>query len=166
MEQQKPFGFGVAHLQPLSVFHRVERPTALTPGSMATSAASSTTTVSPTWCRCVCSCPIRTCAFPASPSSAPASLKRGSNWGRCLQPGSRALELCSRARPASTWVCSLLRFDYGERFWDIKGKLFSCRCGSPKCRHSRAALAQRQASSAQGPQENGLPDTSSSADPL
>ncbi|XP_049637931.1 histone-lysine N-methyltransferase EHMT1 isoform X2 [Suncus etruscus] len=59
-----------------------------------------------------------------------------------------------------------LGFDYGERFWDIKGKLFSCRCGSPKCRHSRAALAQRQASSAQGPQENGLPDTSSSADPL
>ncbi|XP_055988880.1 histone-lysine N-methyltransferase EHMT1 isoform X6 [Sorex fumeus] len=60
-----------------------------------------------------------------------------------------------------------LGFDYGERFWDIKGKLFSCRCGSPKCRHSSAALAQRQASAAQQAQENGLPDTSSStADPL
>uniref|UniRef100_A0A9W3GDE7 [histone H3]-lysine(9) N-methyltransferase n=1 Tax=Camelus bactrianus TaxID=9837 RepID=A0A9W3GDE7_CAMBA len=30
-----------------------------------------------------------------------------------------------------------LGFDYGERFWDIKGKLFSCRCGSPQCPHSR-----------------------------
>ncbi|XP_033615113.1 histone-lysine N-methyltransferase EHMT1 isoform X2 [Fukomys damarensis] len=61
-----------------------------------------------------------------------------------------------------------LGFDYGERFWDIKGKLFSCRCGSPKCRHSSAALAQRQASSAQEAQEHGLPDTSSAAaaDPL
>uniref|UniRef100_A0A8C0K0V3 [histone H3]-lysine(9) N-methyltransferase n=1 Tax=Canis lupus dingo TaxID=286419 RepID=A0A8C0K0V3_CANLU len=60
-----------------------------------------------------------------------------------------------------------LGFDYGERFWDIKGKLFSCRCGSPKCRHSSTALAQRQASASQDGQENGLPDTSSStADPL
>nr|XP_054515294.1 histone-lysine N-methyltransferase EHMT1 isoform X21 [Pan troglodytes] len=61
-----------------------------------------------------------------------------------------------------------LGFDYGERFWDIKGRLFSCRCGSPKCRHSSAALAQRQASAAQEAQEDGLPDTSSAAaaDPL
>uniref|UniRef100_G3T838 Euchromatic histone lysine methyltransferase 1 n=1 Tax=Loxodonta africana TaxID=9785 RepID=G3T838_LOXAF len=61
-----------------------------------------------------------------------------------------------------------LGFDYGDRFWDIKGKLFGCQCGSPKCRHSSAALAQRQASTAQETQENGLPDTSSSAtaDPL
>lgn len=57
--------------------------------------------------------------------------------------------------------CSLYRFDYGERFWDIKGKLFGCRCGSPKCRHSSTALAQRQASAAQEAQEDGLPDTSS-----
>ncbi|XP_047625069.1 histone-lysine N-methyltransferase EHMT1 isoform X3 [Phacochoerus africanus] len=60
-----------------------------------------------------------------------------------------------------------LGFDYGERFWDIKGKLFSCRCGSPKCRHSSSALAQRQASAAQGAPEDRLPDTSSAAaDPL
>ncbi|XP_006137224.2 histone-lysine N-methyltransferase EHMT1 isoform X3 [Pelodiscus sinensis] len=53
-------------------------------------------------------------------------------------------------------------FDYGDRFWDIKGKYFSCQCGSPKCKHSSAALAQRQAStSSRGAQENGLPDTSS-----
>ncbi|XP_039076723.1 histone-lysine N-methyltransferase EHMT1 isoform X9 [Hyaena hyaena] len=60
-----------------------------------------------------------------------------------------------------------LGFDYGERFWDIKGKLFSCRCGSPKCRHSSTAAAQRQASAAQDGQEHRLPDTSSTAaDPL
>ncbi|XP_006900681.1 PREDICTED: histone-lysine N-methyltransferase EHMT1 [Elephantulus edwardii] len=61
-----------------------------------------------------------------------------------------------------------LGFDYGDRFWDIKGKLFSCQCGSPKCRHSCTALAQRQASTAQETQEDGLPDTSSStsAEPL
>uniref|UniRef100_A0A8C3WE25 [histone H3]-lysine(9) N-methyltransferase n=1 Tax=Catagonus wagneri TaxID=51154 RepID=A0A8C3WE25_9CETA len=60
-----------------------------------------------------------------------------------------------------------LGFDYGERFWDIKGKLFSCRCGSAKCRHSSSALAQRQASAAQGAPEDRLPDTSSAAaDPL
>ncbi|XP_036162793.1 histone-lysine N-methyltransferase EHMT1 isoform X6 [Myotis myotis] len=53
-----------------------------------------------------------------------------------------------------------LGFDYGQRFWDIKGKLFSCRCGSPKCRHSSAALAQRQASAREAA-EDGLPDTSS-----
>ncbi|XP_023966635.1 histone-lysine N-methyltransferase EHMT1 isoform X1 [Malaclemys terrapin pileata] len=53
-------------------------------------------------------------------------------------------------------------FDYGDRFWDIKGKYFSCQCGSPKCKHSSTALAQRQAStSSQDAQENGLPDTSS-----
>ncbi|XP_074871306.1 histone-lysine N-methyltransferase EHMT1 isoform X2 [Carettochelys insculpta] len=53
-------------------------------------------------------------------------------------------------------------FDYGDRFWDIKGKYFSCQCGSPKCKHSSAALAQRQAStSSRDAQENGLPDTSS-----
>nr|XP_048678501.1 histone-lysine N-methyltransferase EHMT1 isoform X5 [Caretta caretta] len=53
-------------------------------------------------------------------------------------------------------------FDYGDRFWDIKGKYFSCQCGSPKCKHSSTALAQRQAStSSQDTQETGLPDTSS-----
>ncbi|KAF7240969.1 Histone-lysine N-methyltransferase EHMT1, partial [Varanus komodoensis] len=56
-------------------------------------------------------------------------------------------------------------FDYGERFWDIKGKYFSCVCRSPKCRHSSAALAQRQASPSASPEtpENRLPDTSSAA---
>uniref|UniRef100_A0A670YQU1 [histone H3]-lysine(9) N-methyltransferase n=1 Tax=Pseudonaja textilis TaxID=8673 RepID=A0A670YQU1_PSETE len=53
-------------------------------------------------------------------------------------------------------------FDYGERFWNIKAKYFSCLCDSAKCRHSSVVLAQRQASMAETP-ENRLPDTSSAA---
>ncbi|XP_062873911.1 histone-lysine N-methyltransferase EHMT1a isoform X2 [Trichomycterus rosablanca] len=29
-----------------------------------------------------------------------------------------------------------LGFDYGDQYWKIKRKYFSCQCGSPKCRHS------------------------------
>ncbi|KAL4593602.1 histone-lysine N-methyltransferase EHMT1-like [Arapaima gigas] len=59
-----------------------------------------------------------------------------------------------------------LGFDYGDHFWDIKGKFFSCQCCSPKCRHSAAALAQRQADSTpEGRQPSALPDTSSSTTP-
>ncbi|KAM5146349.1 histone-lysine N-methyltransferase EHMT1 [Mantella aurantiaca] len=56
-------------------------------------------------------------------------------------------------------------FDYGERFWNIKGKLFSCRCGSPKCKHSvlKTAPPCQPATPTEEPQENGLPDTSSSS---
>ncbi|XP_048875775.1 histone-lysine N-methyltransferase EHMT1 isoform X5 [Brienomyrus brachyistius] len=57
-------------------------------------------------------------------------------------------------------------FDYGDHFWEIKGKQFSCQCGSSACRHSAAALAQRQADSTPGGQQPGaLPDTSSSTTP-
>ncbi|XP_069465813.1 histone-lysine N-methyltransferase EHMT1 isoform X2 [Ambystoma mexicanum] len=53
-------------------------------------------------------------------------------------------------------------FDYGERFWDIKGKLFTCQCGSSKCRYSSTALEEKQTiTPLLEPQENGLPDTSS-----
>ncbi|KAJ8339456.1 hypothetical protein SKAU_G00362420 [Synaphobranchus kaupii] len=56
-----------------------------------------------------------------------------------------------------------LGFDYGDHFWEIKGKFFSCQCGSTKCRHSAAAIAQRQADSTpEGNQSGALPDTSSS----
>uniref|UniRef100_A0A4W5KCH0 Euchromatic histone-lysine N-methyltransferase 1b n=1 Tax=Hucho hucho TaxID=62062 RepID=A0A4W5KCH0_9TELE len=37
-----------------------------------------------------------------------------------------------------------LGFDYGNHFWDIKGKHFSCECGSPKCKYSAAVIALRQ----------------------
>uniref|UniRef100_A0A671P1C9 Histone-lysine N-methyltransferase EHMT1-like n=1 Tax=Sinocyclocheilus anshuiensis TaxID=1608454 RepID=A0A671P1C9_9TELE len=56
-----------------------------------------------------------------------------------------------------------LGFDYGRHFWDVKGKLFSCQCGSSKCKHSAATIAQRQADSTPGDQQpSALPDTSSS----
>uniref|UniRef100_A0A8C9VIG5 [histone H3]-lysine(9) N-methyltransferase n=1 Tax=Scleropages formosus TaxID=113540 RepID=A0A8C9VIG5_SCLFO len=59
-----------------------------------------------------------------------------------------------------------LGFDYGDHFWDIKGKFFSCQCCSPKCRHSATALAQKQADSTpEGRQPSTLPDTSSSTTP-
>ncbi|KAG7320853.1 hypothetical protein KOW79_015268 [Hemibagrus wyckioides] len=59
-----------------------------------------------------------------------------------------------------------LGFDYGDHFWDVKGKLFSCQCGSSKCKHSAAAIAQRQADSTPGEQQaTTLPDTSSSTTP-
>ncbi|KAM6984833.1 histone-lysine N-methyltransferase EHMT1 [Aplochiton taeniatus] len=58
-----------------------------------------------------------------------------------------------------------LGFDYGDHFWEIKGKDFSCECGSPKCKHSATAMVLRQPDST--PEENqqprALPDTSSSA---
>lgn len=78
--------------------------------------------------------------------------------GRCAIPFVPAC-FCFAVTPSLSLSCS---FDYGDRFWDIKGKYFSCQCGSPKCKHSSSALAQRQAStSSQDTQENGLPDTSS-----
>ncbi|XP_037401763.1 histone-lysine N-methyltransferase EHMT1 isoform X2 [Pygocentrus nattereri] len=59
-----------------------------------------------------------------------------------------------------------LGFDYGDHFWDVKGKLFSCQCGSSQCKNSAAAIAQRQADSTPGEQQaSALPDTSSSTTP-
>lgn len=31
----------------------------------------------------------------------------------------------------------LSRFDYGEKFWAIKYKSFTCDCGAPKCKYSK-----------------------------
>uniref|UniRef100_A0A8C4ZWQ7 Euchromatic histone-lysine N-methyltransferase 1b n=1 Tax=Gadus morhua TaxID=8049 RepID=A0A8C4ZWQ7_GADMO len=60
-----------------------------------------------------------------------------------------------------------LGFNYGELFWEVKRKQFSCECGSPKCRYSSAALALLQADSTPGDrqQPSTLPDTSSSHGP-
>lgn len=41
-------------------------------------------------------------------------------------------------------LCSSNRFDYGDRFWDIKSKYFTCQCGSEKCKHSAEAIALEQ----------------------
>ncbi|XP_018614648.1 histone-lysine N-methyltransferase EHMT1a isoform X2 [Scleropages formosus] len=55
-----------------------------------------------------------------------------------------------------------LGFDYGDHFWEIKSRYFSCQCGSPKCRHSLATVAQRQTNSMPGSQgPSTLPDTNS-----
>ncbi|CAL8279501.1 unnamed protein product [Merluccius merluccius] len=60
-----------------------------------------------------------------------------------------------------------LGFNYGEHFWEVKRKQFSCECGSPKCRYSSTALTSLQADSTPGDrqQPSTLPDTSSSHSP-
>ena len=34
----------------------------------------------------------------------------------------------------------MYRFDYGEKFWIIKWKQFTCACGSPKCKYSKETI--------------------------
>ncbi|TSK72083.1 Histone-lysine N-methyltransferase EHMT1 [Bagarius yarrelli] len=59
-----------------------------------------------------------------------------------------------------------LGFDYGDHFWDVKGKLFSCQCGSSQCKHSAVAIAQQQADSTPGEQHaTALSDSSSTTMP-
>lgn len=48
------------------------------------------------------------------------------------------------ARRPLTCRLSVRRFDYGDRFWDIKSKYFTCQCGSEKCKHSAEAIALEQ----------------------
>lgn len=51
-----------------------------------------------------------------------------------------------------------LSFDYGDRFWDIKSKYFTCQCGSEKCKHSAEAIALEQSRLARleaGPESGG-----------
>ncbi|KAJ8379703.1 hypothetical protein SKAU_G00004810 [Synaphobranchus kaupii] len=59
-----------------------------------------------------------------------------------------------------------LGFDYGDHFWEIKSKYFSCQCGSLKCRHTEATNAHRLADSTpEGKRPGALPDTSSTTTP-
>ncbi|XP_076614216.1 histone-lysine N-methyltransferase EHMT1 isoform X1 [Chaetodon auriga] len=60
-----------------------------------------------------------------------------------------------------------LGFDYGDHFWEVKSKLFSCECGSSKCKYSSAAMASLQADSTPENQQqpSASPDTSSSNSP-
>uniref|UniRef100_A0A673A4X1 Euchromatic histone-lysine N-methyltransferase 2 n=1 Tax=Sphaeramia orbicularis TaxID=375764 RepID=A0A673A4X1_9TELE len=51
-----------------------------------------------------------------------------------------------------------LGFDYGDRFWDIKSKYFTCQCGSEKCKHSAELLYSTYMVA--------LPDEISASDPL
>ncbi|KAG8447467.1 hypothetical protein GDO86_014817 [Hymenochirus boettgeri] len=54
-------------------------------------------------------------------------------------------------------------FDYGDRFWDVKGKQFSCQCGSLKCKHSVKVVSPCQEEIVQP--ESILPDTGSATSP-
>ncbi|KAJ3604307.1 hypothetical protein NHX12_029048 [Muraenolepis orangiensis] len=38
-------------------------------------------------------------------------------------------------------------FDYGDPYWRIKRRFFSCQCGSPRCRHSSATSSATSSSS-------------------
>nr|XP_029133597.1 histone-lysine N-methyltransferase EHMT1-like isoform X1 [Labrus bergylta] len=60
-----------------------------------------------------------------------------------------------------------LGFNYGDHFWEVKSKLFSCECGSSKCKYSSAAMASLQADSTPENQQqpSASPDTSSSNGP-
>nr|XP_033502837.1 histone-lysine N-methyltransferase EHMT1 isoform X1 [Epinephelus lanceolatus] len=60
-----------------------------------------------------------------------------------------------------------LGFNYGDHFWEVKSKLFSCECGSSKCKYSSAAMASLQADSTPEDQQqpSASPDTSSSNTP-
>lgn len=59
-------------------------------------------------------------------------------------------------------LCSPDRFDYGDRFWDIKSKYFTCQCGSEKCKHSAEAIALEQSRLARlDPHPELLPELSS-----
>ncbi|XP_017294050.1 histone-lysine N-methyltransferase EHMT1 isoform X2 [Kryptolebias marmoratus] len=60
-----------------------------------------------------------------------------------------------------------LGFNYGDHFWEVKSKQFSCECGSPKCKYSSVAMASLQADSTPEDQQqpSALPDTSSSNSP-
>ncbi|XP_066580137.1 histone-lysine N-methyltransferase EHMT2 isoform X2 [Amia ocellicauda] len=55
-----------------------------------------------------------------------------------------------------------LGFDYGDRFWDIKSKYFTCQCGSEKCKHSAEAIALEQSRLAR---LEACPDTGAEAGP-
>ncbi|XP_047426015.1 histone-lysine N-methyltransferase EHMT1 isoform X2 [Mugil cephalus] len=60
-----------------------------------------------------------------------------------------------------------LGFNYGDHFWEVKSKLFSCECGSSKCKYSSVAMASLQADSTPEDQQqpSASPDTSSSNSP-
>uniref|UniRef100_A0A3B5BFZ6 Euchromatic histone lysine methyltransferase 1 n=1 Tax=Stegastes partitus TaxID=144197 RepID=A0A3B5BFZ6_9TELE len=60
-----------------------------------------------------------------------------------------------------------LGFNYGDHFWEVKSKTFSCECGSSKCKYSSVAMASLQADSTPEDQQqpSASPDTSSSNSP-
>ncbi len=129
--------------------------------------------MTPTSSPYACSCCTRTCASLASPSSAPETFSRDRSSGetvfvylvdeRCtlLHYDFTARDVVARSQGIYGHISILLthvppvcfmitdylisdRFDYGDRFWDIKSKYFTCQCGSEKCKHSAEAIALEQ----------------------
>ncbi len=41
---------------------------------------------------------------------------------------------------SSAQLSFIFRFDYGEKFWVIKHKHFTCCCGTEKCRYNKASI--------------------------
>lgn len=88
-------------------------------------------------------------------------------WGgRRIPPRHRAPVGCEMGvecpDPWAKSCVSSARFDYGDRFWDIKSKYFTCQCGSEKCKHSAEAIALEQSRLARlDPHPELLPDLSS-----
>lgn len=72
---------------------RMERYTASMPVTMATSAGSSTTCVTPTSFPCGSSCCTKTCDFHALPSSVPETSGRGRSWGEVARAPPRVWEM-------------------------------------------------------------------------
>ncbi|KAK7896836.1 hypothetical protein WMY93_022161 [Mugilogobius chulae] len=59
-----------------------------------------------------------------------------------------------------------LGFNYGDHFWEVKSKMFTCECGSPRCNYSSVAMATLPADSTPGEQQaSASPDTSSATGP-
>lgn len=58
-----------------------------------------------------------------------------------------------------------LGFDYGDRFWDIKSKYFTCQCGSERCKHSAEAIALEQSRLARIEVPDSVPVSATTAPP-
>lgn len=70
-------------------------------------------------------------------------IKAGDQIGWVVEKNSLILLLlflkCSNKDNMMDWCLFLARFDYGDHYWRVKSKFFSCHCGSLKCRHSAAS---------------------------
>lgn len=43
---------------------------------------------------------------------------------------------------STIYILLFPRFDYGEKFWIIKYKSFTCTCGAENCRYSETTIRQ------------------------
>ncbi len=115
---------------------RTEIRFAWTPTSTATLLALSTIPAPPTWSPSRCLLSIRISGSLTSHSLLPGRFRGDKNLGRNVtKKGYFYIPRFnySLVRPIS-------RFDYGEKFWVIKHKYFTCCCGTDKCRYNRSSI--------------------------